>query len=259
MKRLVSLINDSANLNIKESYGSKVCMRLSSESSFEVNQMDLTVTELTSIRDQLNAYLNGKQKAIIVDCDQVLVDHTTAFRGYVNEIRGTSVEGHPNEWSYIDWLGLENLEEANALVGAFSKTPLFGALPAMAGAQQAIQDLSLDGYKIICVTACGDHHMTTVLRRTNLYNLFGNAISEIHFTTLDHGKADIINEICERYDVLTFIDDNPLHIEEAVGIDNPILMKAPHNRKWRSNNTTVQTAYDWHKCVQIIKGLQNEN
>ncbi len=258
MKRIIEISNASRTFTV-DAHGLGVTALMTHESTGDVISKVMDLDEVKALRDALSTYLNGKQKAIIVDCDQVLVDHTTAFRGYVNEIRGTSVEGHPNEWSYIDWLGLENLEEANALVGAFSKTPLFGALPAMAGAQQAIQDLSLDGYKIICVTACGDHHMTTVLRRTNLYNLFGNAISEIHFTTLDHGKADIINEICERYDVLTFIDDNPLHIEEAVGIDNPILMKAPHNRKWRSNNTTVQTAYDWHKCVQIIKGLQNEN
>lgn len=200
----------------------------------------------------------SKQPVIVMDVDQVLLDYYSRLREYVNNKFSRRVDGLPEDWSMRTWLEFDTNEEVYAIIDEFSKSYEFGTLDAFPGADVVLHDLVKNGYKLICLTACGTSDMTVNLRKVNLFHRFGDIFEEIHFVNFTDSKADTLANIKSRYKIEAFIDDKPENIDDAyfaVGIENLILMKAPHNRAFRkSTNLAIKSAFSWYECKNIIFG-----
>lgn len=194
-------------------------------------------------------------EAIVMDVDQVLLDYASRLREFVNKRDGKFITGHSPSWDLTEWLQLDSKEEMMATLYEFSESYQFGTLDAFPGADVNLHELLREGYKLVCLTACGSSDVTMALRMVNLFHRFGDIFEEIHFVEFTDSKTEKLIDISERYDIVAFIDDKPENIQDAIygaDITNAILMKSPHNREFRKQNPDVLTAFGWYECKQFI-------
>lgn len=202
------------------------------------------------------------KEAIVMDVDQVLLDHLSRMREYLNKTYDMGITGLPDRWDAQEWLKAESSTDMVSMFTEFSKSYEFGTLDAFPGADVILHELLREGYSLICVTACGTHPVTEALRKANLFHRFGDIFEEIHFTELTGTKEQTLIDISERYDIMAFVDDKPSNIVDAyvgANIDNCILMKAPHNREWRADPPfPIDTAFSWYDCKKLISEYSEE-
>ena len=194
-------------------------------------------------------------EAVVMDVDQVLLDYYARLREWVNTKYNLGMEGLPDYWDMSEWMGVSK-DEAMDLMWEFSTSYEFGTLDSFPGADVVLHSLMRDGYKLICVTACGKDAITVALRKANLFHRFGDIFTEVHFVEFTESKVDTMLDIASRYDIVAFIDDKPQNIEEVYDsgcAGKVVLMKAPHNREWRKVNNLAYTAFSWYECRQYIK------
>lgn len=198
----------------------------------------------------------NKQPAIIMDVDQVLLDHIGRLREYVNKRDGKDIKDLPCTWNLREWLQLDQDFESIDMINEFSKSYEFGTLDAFPGADVVLHSLLRKGYRLIALTACGTSEVTVALRKVNLFHRFGDIFDEIHFVELTESKTAKLLDISNRYDVKAFIDDKPENAIDALygaNIPKVILMKAPHNRTFRERNQEdIAYAYSWYECERFI-------
>lgn len=197
-----------------------------------------------------------RKEAIVMDVDQVLLDHLSRFREFVNKKYNLGVEGLPLMWNATEWLNVTSTQDMIDLFTEFSQSYEFGTLDSFPGADVVLHELLREGYSLICVTACGSDPITEALRRANLFHRFGDIFTEIHFTELTGSKSEALKGVQDRYDIIAFVDDKPENIHDAiceVGIENCVLMKAPHNRDYRVDPPyPIALAYSWYDCKKLI-------
>ncbi len=191
-----------------------------------------------------------KHDVIVMDVDQVLLDYVNRILEYAMDA-GVQVEGFPMSWDLSANMSI-NSEQARKMVAAFSATKAFGTLDALPGADVILTRLYKEGFKLIFVTACGDAENVRVLRDVNMFHRFGDIFTEHHYVPVGGSKEEILEDLNERYNVVAFIDDNPIHLDEAssAGIPNKILMKAPHNRDYRDDYPSAHTWYDVYALLR---------
>jgi len=196
------------------------------------------------------------REAIVLDVDQVLLDHLTRLREWVNENYDKQIVGLPDKWDASDWLQVDSYDEMKDLFREFSQDFEFGTLEAMPGAKLMLDEFLREGYSLICLTACGCSEITEALRKANRMHCFGNIFDEIHFVDIDDSKVEKMLDIQDQYDVVAFIDDKPENIEDVLfgtDVQNCILMDALHNREWQKNTTLdIKCAPDWYACKHLI-------
>lgn len=206
--------------------------------------------------------MRTRKEAIVMDVDQVLLDYYSRLREYVNKKYGRRIEGLPDNWDMTEWLQCRDKGEMLDLIVEFSQSYEFGTLDAFPGADVVLHELLREGYTLVCLTACGHYDVTKALRKANLFHRFGDIFEEIHFVGFTESKSESMTKIEDEYDVIAFVDDKPDNIEDIFlinGIDNCILMKAPHNRDWRQGNTLdVDYAFGWYECKQLINKYSQE-
>lgn len=195
------------------------------------------------------------EDAVVTDVDQVLLDYASRLREFVNNRDGKTILGHSHNWNLTEWLQLKDEDEMLDTLHQFAKSHQFGTLDVFPGSDTVLHSLLREGYKIICLTACGSSEITTALRMVNLINHFGDIFEEVHFVEFSDSKSDKLKDIASRYNVVAFIDDKPANLEDAIsgaGIKNTILMKSPHNRDFRAENPDVLSAFSWYECKHFI-------
>lgn len=202
------------------------------------------------------------KEAIVMDVDQVLLDYASRLREYVNIRDGKHITGHSESWDLTEWLQLDSREEMMSTITEFATSYEFGTLDAFPGADVILHSLMREGYALIALTACGTSDITTALRRVNMFHRFGDIFDEIHFVEFTDSKVKKLNDISSRYDIVAFVDDKPENIQDALygsDVEKTILMKAPHNRKFREQPTTdVDFAFGWYECKHLINGYSED-
>lgn len=201
------------------------------------------------------------RKAIVMDVDQVLLDHTGRLREYFNQRFDKHITGQPGFWDDFNWLGVGSHPEFLDVIREFSEDYQFGTLDALPGADVVLHSLRNDDFKLVAVTACGTSELTKSLRLVNLFHRFGDIFDEVHFVEFNATKLSIFKDIQTRYEVEAFIDDKPENVQDILyGSDIPkvILMKAPHNRAFRETNTldAIHYAYSWYDCKNLINNKE---
>lgn len=196
--------------------------------------------------------------AIVMDVDQVLLDYASRLREFVNAKHGKVIIGHSLEWDLTEWLQVEDPCETQPILEEFSRSYEFGTLDAFPGADVVLHNLLRSGYRLIALTACGTNPLTMALRKVNMFHRFGDIFEQVHFVEFTDSKSDKLLDIGKSYDIKVFIDDKPQNILDAIydtGQVRNILMKAPHNRKFREvGHPDVDYAFSWYECEQLIKG-----
>lgn len=185
------------------------------------------------------------KEVIVLDVDQVLLDYYSGFAEWYKENYEYSLLGYPKAWSMTEWLGLPH-DEVLRLTEEFALTKEFGKLDATAGAVCAVEVMIDLGYDIVCVTSCGTDSITKTNRHTNLYNHFGNVFSEIIMLKGTESKKDTLLHLCEKYNVIGFVDDKYDNIADAkaAGIKNSIQIRV-FKHKGRIT---------WVKCLALLAG-----
>lgn len=196
------------------------------------------------------------KKAIVTDIDQVALDYASRLREYVNETYGRNIQGHSEDWNLTEWLQCSSYEETLGIISEFSQKFEFGTLDAFPGSDVVFHSLINKGYALIGLTACGTLPITVALRKANIFHRFGDIFEEIHFVEFNDSKVEKVADISTRYDIAAFIDDKPDNVMDILygtEVDKVILMKAPHNRKFREDNVLpVHYAFSWYDCKNLI-------
>lgn len=198
-----------------------------------------------------------KEKTVVLDCDDVIVD----FVGYVCTLHNKQ---HKTTWTKYDLkeYNLPIRSEATNIEGDMvSKGPfrtfkeyenhgLYGVLPVFEESRQAMQLLKMLNYKIIVLTA-RDPKFKKV---TELFMLHQNLPYDELFFSKD--KATLLNELNEKYDIVAFVDDKTetiLSVKEKCNIKNVCLMDQPQNRKDKVGNKGIERINSLIELVNILR------
>jgi len=177
----------------------------------------------------------NREKAVILDCDDVIVD----FVGYICTLHN---KHHKTTWTKHDLkeynlpLRVETINiDGDVITKGLFKTfkeyenhGVYALVPVFEESRQAMQLLKALNYKIIVLTA-RDPKFKKV---TELHFTHHNLPCDEFFFSKD--KPTIINELKEKYNVIAFVDDKAETIravKEKCDIKNVCLMDQPQNQK----------------------------
>jgi len=202
--------------------------------------------------------IKEKPKAIVLDCDDVIVDFMGFLvlihnKKYKTHITRQDVVGYPLQGEEVENIFGTVVADVN-LEDTFKELEphgLYTMLPVFAESKQAIiyaQDL---GYKIIIMTA----RPIQFKEQTELSLL----VNDIPYDELlfAYNKADKINQLKDKYDIVLFADDRAKTIKAVnnqCNIKYPILVNQPHNEHSKLSQKIIRV----NDLLEVIKYLKEE-
>lgn len=193
------------------------------------------------------------EKIILTDIDGCLLNWREGFMRFMLN-RGYSI--HPefeSQYLLTEYYGI-NHEELHEQVESFNSGRWeFGTLRAEPGALSGINALSELGYRFIAISACSSSKQSFVLRRANLYNIFGDVFDEVHCLDLKDGKKSHL-----AYHEPTFwIEDKMSACLEGVDAGHKcILIDQTWNKD--QHDDRVERCQDWDAIVAYVNTVLNE-
>ncbi len=174
-----------------------------------------------------------KQKAVLIDCDEILLNHLGGFKSYVEKYHNIKTQGIPVQYNLQEWLQcsrervMELLEEFNF------RSYEFGLLEPMdryvVDRMHYLRAMHPD-VAFIIVTKSGTFGHAEVLRKVNLHNVFGDIFDDIIILEQNQSKKSTYMKLAVEYDIVTVIDDYLGNIDHVIelGLDN-VVLECPHN------------------------------
>jgi hypothetical protein len=188
---------------------------------------------------------------LLTDLDEAAVSYHTPFREHAMEKLGKWIcPNGPSCYSMTDWLGVKKREDVLDLIRDFNSNACgrFERLPAKPGAQEAIANLSSLGYKIVAISSCGTDPKTVSARKRNAWNLFGDAVSDIHCVNTNSEKRDLL----QQYPPSPWIEDHPGNAQMGLEFGHkPFLMESSHNKD-AILTPSVRRVSDWHNLHALL-------
>lgn len=182
--------------------------------------------------------LRDSTRAIILDCDGVMLDWLSGFRIYAQLRLGRKLDPKgPSSFDLFEWLGLENLAQALELVQEFNEGSggEFGRLEPLPGAVETLRSFHDAGREIHVITACSLDPAVIAMRESNLEAVFGRIFSQIHCV----GVRDSKRPLLESYEPAVWIEDK---FENAVAGreagHKAYLIRSSHNAVFESAGET---------------------
>ncbi len=133
-------------------------------------------------------------KIIYTDVDSTVLDFNSKWEVFVRDA-GVEIpypgflQGHCR---LTDALGMDEAEEMR-LVGEFFASDHFYDLPAVEGAQEALQRLYSEGWSFVAVTACPSGEAVSAGRKGNLERALGVPFHAVHTTGVGGGKHGVLS------------------------------------------------------------------
>lgn len=189
-------------------------------------------------------------KAVILDCDDVLLDWVGGFRTFASDHLGRVIEGEPQSWNMGSWIGTSDAV-ALELVRAFNASEGFGDLRAVWGARLAIDKLAADpNVRLHVVTSCSSDRLTVAMRRRNLEREFGHVFDSIHCLDLGESKKKILQAFAQGS---VWVEDNYHNALLGLEVGHTVLIRErPHNREFRAIIEPRVTWFtNWHEVGEI--------
>lgn len=190
-----------------------------------------------------------KKKIILTDLDGVFLDWFTAFERYMigqgYEKTGKVHTRHDDMGFYF---GIDNSEIYGLVDGFNSGHWQFGTLPAIDGAKEGIQTLTDAGYRFVGITSCSTHPQTVVLRKANLFNVFGDIFDAVHFVAVGASKATHLAD----YDPTFWIEDKAPAANLGLVYGHKCMLI---NQTWNIDeivDSRVKRCCDWVEIVNYI-------
>jgi len=129
----------------------------------------------------------------------------------------------------------------------------FGTLKPVPGAVKAVNALTELGYRFIGISACSSKKQAFVLRRANLYNIFGDVFDAVHCLDLKDGKKSHLMQHKPTF----WIDDKMSMCLEGLEAGHKcILMDYVWNQDDHSDR--VERCQDWEDIVAYINTILDE-
>lgn len=193
---------------------------------------------------------NTKKDAIVIDCDEILLDHLSGFVNYVRKYYDIQTVGIPMQYHLQEWLQCDGEQVMDLLKNFNFYSYEFGLLEPMdnyvVAAMQKIRNNNPD-LALIVVTKSGTFGHGEVLRKVNLHNVFGDIFDDIIILENYQSKRATYIKLQQQYNVLTVIDDHLANIDVAIslGLDT-VVLDCSHNRnQMQPNGNEYNIVNDW--------------
>ena len=178
-------------------------------------------------------FLTMPERIILTDCDGVLCEWDLGFDKFAQSRELVMLPDALRHYSIADRYGI-TYDVANSLVNEFNHSDRIANLTPLADAQEYVKRLTLLGFKFIVITALSDSPVAKIYRTSNLTNLFGDAISEIHCIKMNESKYHALQRWAGSG--LFWIEDHMRQAEAGYeqGL-NTILVSKPYNMHYDTN------------------------
>lgn len=202
-----------------------------------------------------------KKKAVILDCDEILLNHLGGFKKYVEKYYDIETVGEPMQYNLQDWLQCDGEQVMDLLKNFNFYSVEFGLLepmdihtvPAMLELRRENPDVAF-----IVVTKSGTFGHGEVLRKVNLINVFGDIFDDIIILENYQSKRSTYTKLKEQYDIVSVVDDHLANIDvaQSLGLET-LVLKCSHNAD-SVDDPRYQFVNDWGQMffhlTEAIKG-----
>lgn len=199
----------------------------------------------------------SKQKVIVFDCDEVLLDHLAGFREWVKKKYNfiTKTE-YPTDYSLCDWLEIDEHTDVQKLLNEFNSSTIeFGLLKPIHESVRSLLHSLRHCYPdavFAILTKSGTHGHAEVLRHVNIQHVFPDIFDEIHIVETYQTKRGALAKLQAKYNVVCLVDDYIDNIETAVSLGiHGIMLKRPHNVQFK-DRPDFYFAENWNFIVHNI-------
>lgn len=178
-----------------------------------------------------------KRKAIILDCDDILLDYIQGIKKFAEKHYDIKTTGLPNEYDLSSWFGTTRDVTYSIMEHFNYQSYEFGLLEPIQGAVPYVQWLIKkygDSTDFIIVTKSGFEGHAKVLREVNLHNVFGDVFTSIIMIAPSESKRPVLKKLMKSYDVRAFVDDNIDNVKVGIDLGINTLML------WRSHNDSFK-------------------
>jgi FMN phosphatase YigB (HAD superfamily) len=196
-----------------------------------------------------------KQKAIVIDCDEIMLDHLGGLREYVKKKYGiTTPTEYPTEYGLEKWLNMNQVQVQEVLKQFNERSYEFGLLKPINGAPallNALRHANPDAHFVV-LTKSGTGGHGEVLRKVNIQNVFPDIFDEIRIIEMYESKRGELAKLQVKYDVVCLVDDYIENIETAISLGiHGIMLSRPHNQEYSSRNDFYFTG-NWAGIIHNI-------
>lgn len=189
-----------------------------------------------------------KEKLIVSDIDNVMLDWEYAFDVYANT---HGFYKDPSVKPMFQLAPMYRLKDSHILelVKQFNESAAAGFLPAVRDAYYFVRKLGDEGWRFHAVTSISDNPYVKELRVRNLEKLFGKVFDHVECLPLGSSKKKYL-EANFKDSGLWWIEDNVQNAEDglAVGL-NPLLMAHGYTREYKG---PVPRVMHWEEIYHVI-------
>jgi len=193
------------------------------------------------------------RKIILVDVDGVCLDWREGFMRFMTNLGYSAHPEFETEYLLGSYFGLTDGEFYRQVEIFNSGRWEFGTLKAEPGAVSSINALAELGYRFIAISACSSQKQAFVLRRANLYNIFGEVFDEVHCLDIKDGKKSHL-----AYHEPTFwIEDKMSTCLEGVDAGHKCILI---NQVWNEDqhDDRVERCQDWDAVVAYVNTVLDD-
>lgn len=202
-----------------------------------------------------------KKKAVILDCDEILLNHLGGFKKYVQKYYDIETVGEPMQYNLQDWLQCDAEQVMDLLKNFNFYSTEFGLLEPMD--QYAVENMKSlrqenPDVAFIVVTKSGTFGHGEVLRKVNLINVFGDIFDDVIILENYQSKRSTYAKLKEQYDISIVVDDHLANIDVAQNLGlQTVVLKCSHNEQ-SIDDPNYQFVHNWiqmyHYITESIKG-----
>ena len=198
----------------------------------------------------------GAERAVLLDCDGVLLDWIAGFRVFAEDRLGRALcPVGPTRFDMFEWLGVKGRDEVLPLIVEFNGGACggFGRLPLMPGAREAMETMRAAGRELHVITACSEDETVRALRRSNLLDAFGDVFAEVHCVGLSESKRLLLDEHVEG----VWVEDKFENaVEGAESGHDAYLLRHSYNRHQEDGTVIPRLRWvdDWAEIAALEAG-----
>ena len=197
-----------------------------------------------------------KPKAVVWDVDDVLTPTSIIFYQSVIATEGSCI--HPDHWSDYLWGKHISRADGKATQDYLIEHRIIERCEAYDYTDPALAGIKHAGMVNILLSARSWHpDPAAATREWAARNVLEYYIHEALFVNVGESKADQLVRLKETYDLVAFVEDNPIHALAALDIVDKVYMV---RRPWNARNelpphlNLVDTALD--ASQQIVQSTQ---
>ncbi len=206
---------------------------------------------------------NLKRKAIVFDCDDILLDYMKGIKAFLKLHYNINPPGLPDDYVLSSWAGVSDAEMIKIIAHYNEQSYEFGLLEPVhhrtVDLMKVLHSVARGQVDFIVLTKSGTLGHGEVLRKVNLFNTFGDIFKEIIIIEKYESKKGSILKIQQNYDILCFVDDYVKNIDDAESCQvNSVILERTHNIKHKESGKYTFKK-DWIELYKYLDNLIYDN